>query len=169
MPRPIDKIHLLAESQKEFEALEEFGADLKPNEMTRPGALGEWSVKDVLAHLYEWQQMFFRWYEAGLRGEKPAVPAEGYKWSQLPALNQKIFETYRDYPLDEVVGLLRSSHDKTISLIKALSDEALTTPGLYPWMNQNTLIAYLAANTSSHYHWARTEMRKGLKGRGQKA
>ena len=163
MSRPINKVQLLAQSQKEFEALEEFLASLEPGRMTLPGALGEWSVKDVLAHLYEWQQMFFRWYEAGLRSEKPAVPAEGYKWSQLPALNQKIFEAYRDCPLDEISRLLRSSHDKTVSLIKTLSDETLTTPGLYRWMNQNTLIAYLAANTSSHYLWARTEMRKGLR------
>lgn len=162
MARPINKIHLLAESQKEFEALEEYLAGLEPDEMTRPGTLGEWAVKDVLAHLVEWQQMFFRWYEAGLRNEKPAVPTEGYKWSQLPALNQKIFETYRDCPLDEVMQMLQSSHQKTLSLIKTLSDEELTTPGLYRWMNQNTLIAYLAANTSSHYLWARTEMRKGL-------
>lgn len=165
MPRPIDKVHLLAESQKEFESLDEFLSGLELDEATRPGTLGEWSVKDVLAHLYEWQQMFFRWYEAGLRGEKPAVPAEGYKWSQLPALNQKIFESYRDCPLHEIAELLRTSHQKTMALVKTLPGETLTTPGLYPWMNQNTLIAYLAANTSSHYHWARTEMRKGLKKR----
>lgn len=163
MSRPINKTQLLSESLKEFEALEKLLADLSPEQMTRPGALGEWSVKDVLAHLYEWQQMFFRWYEAGLRDEQPAVPAEGYKWSQMPALNQHIYETYCDQPLDEVIELFRSSHRKTMELVESLSNEVLTTPGLYPWMNKNTLVAYLAANASSHYHWAQTEMRKGLK------
>jgi len=32
-------------------------------------------------------------------------------------------------------------------------------------MNQNTLIAYITANTGSHYRWARTEMRKALRTR----
>jgi hypothetical protein len=134
--------------------------------MTRPGILGNWSVKDVLAHLYEWQQMFFRWYAAGLRGETPAVPTEGFKWNQLPDLNQQIYETYLDRPLEDILDCFHASHRETIALIEALSDEALTTLGLYPWMNKNTLMAYLAANTSSHYQWAYKELRKGIKGSG---
>lgn len=131
--------------------------------MTLPGIMGNWSAKDVLAHLYEWQQMFLRWYEASLGGETPAVPAEGYKWSQIPALNQKIYETYRERPLAEVLADFRASHARTLALVETLSDETLTTPGLYPWMNKNALVAYLAANTSSHYAWARSGVRKGLK------
>jgi len=163
MPRPQNKTQLLAETHTQYQALEKFLAGLTPAQMTRPGALGEWSMKDVLAHLYEWQQMFFRWYEAGLRGETPAVPAQGFKWSELPALNQKIYETYRDMPLDTVLGLFRASHTRTLALVEALSDETLTRRGLYPWMNDNALIAYLNANCSSHYRWALTGMRKGLK------
>jgi hypothetical protein len=122
--------------------------------------MGDWSAKDVIAHLYEWQQMFFRWYEAGLRGETPAVPAAGYKWSQLPALNQKIYETYRDYPWADLLADFRASHAKTLALVESLSDETIITPGLYPWMNKNSLIAYLASTTSSHYDWARSGLRK---------
>jgi uncharacterized protein (TIGR03083 family) len=162
MPRPHTKTQLLSESQKEYAALQKSLAALTPEQMVQANALGEWTAKDVIAHLYEWQQMFFRWYEAGLRGETPAVPAEGYKWNQLPALNQAIYERYRDMPLEDVLKAFEASHAKTLALVESLSDETLTTPGLYPWMNQNSLIAYLAANGSSHYVWARTEMRKGL-------
>jgi hypothetical protein len=163
MPRPTNKAQLIEDIRGEYEALEGFIAALAPEQMTQPGVLGEWSVKDVLAHLYEWQQMLFRWYEAGLRGEVPAVPAEGYKWSQMPALNAKIYEQYRDRPLPEVLELFRLSHQKTLSLIETLSESDLFTAGLYPWMNQNNLSAYLKANGGSHYRWARKEMRKGMK------
>jgi len=163
MPRPLNKTQLLDETRQEAEALRQFLSGLSAEQMTQPGALGEWSAKDVLAHLYEWQQMFFGWYEAGLRGEKPAVPAEGYKWSQLPALNQAIYTRYQERPLDEITAAFWDSHAKTLALIESLSDETLTAPGLYPWMNQNSLIAYLTANTGSHYRWARSEMRKTMK------
>ncbi|MFZ6027418.1 MAG: ClbS/DfsB family four-helix bundle protein [Chloroflexota bacterium] len=163
MPRPHTKSQLIAEAQKEAQALQQLLSDLNPVQMEQAGESGEWSVKDVLAHLYEWQQMFFRWYEAGLRGETPAVPAEGYKWNQLPALNQAIYERYRHRPLDEIVHAFWDSHTRTLALIESLSEETLVTPGLYPWMNKNALIAYLASNTGSHYHWARAEMRKALK------
>ena len=162
MSRPADKTELLEESQKEYEALEKFLSSLNPAQMLQSGALGEWSVKDVLAHLHEWQQMFFRWYEAGRRGEMPAVPAEGYKWNQLPALNQAIYEKYCDYSLDDVKSSLRESHGKTISLIEALSESDLFAQGLYPWIGKSHLATYITANTGSHYRWARTEMRKTL-------
>jgi hypothetical protein len=160
MPRPLNKSQLLIESQKEYAALEKLLTTLTPEQMIFSGTPGEWSVKDYVAHLYEWQQMFFNWYQAGLCGEIPCVPAQGYKWSQLPALNQSIYEKYRDYPLSDVLSMFRESHCKTIQLIERLSENDLTTRALYNWMNQNALIAYLAANTSSHYHWAIKEIRK---------
>ena len=76
MPRPQTKAQILTESEKEHIALEKFLAALAPEQMTEPGMLGEWSVKDVLAHLYEWEQMVLGWLITTERGETPAVPAE---------------------------------------------------------------------------------------------
>jgi uncharacterized protein (TIGR03083 family) len=163
MPRPFTKPQLLSESQKEHEALEQFLSTLSPEQMTRPGTLGDWSVKDVLAHLYEWEQMVLGWLAAGQRGESPHVPAEGYKWSQLPALNEKIREKHSSRSLEETLTLFRDSYNQIMKTIESLSEEALFTPGLYPWMNKNTLGAYFVSATSSHYRWARTEMKKGLR------
>lgn len=169
MPRPTTKPQLLAEAQAEFDALELFLAALSPDEMTQPTPTGNWSPKDYLAHLYEWQQMFFAWYESGLRGENPAVPAAGYKWNQLPALNQAIFERYHDLPLDEVRDKFRSSHARTLALIESLPETDLFTRGLYPWMNDNYLSAYISANTGSHYRWALTDLRKALRPASKKS
>jgi hypothetical protein len=165
MPRPHTKAQLLNETQQEYDALEGFLATLTHEETIRPGALGEWSAKDVLAHLYEWQQMLFRWYDAGLRGDTPHTPAEGFKWSQLPALNQQIYIQYKDWPLEKVLEAFRASHRRIVELIQGLPEAGLTTPGLYLWMGQNTLIAYITANTGSHYRWAYTGMRKSLRPR----
>ncbi len=167
MPRPHTKPQILAESQKEHEALELFLSTFTPDQMTQPGMLGEWSAKDVLAHLYEWEQMVLGWLAASQRGESPHVPAEGYKWSQLPALNQKIREKHSNRSLDEILTLFRDSYNQTMNTIESLSEEALFMSGLYPWMNKNTLAAYFVSCTSSHYRWARTEMRKGLKSKSQ--
>ena len=47
-------------------------------QMIKPGITrGGWSIKDVLAHLIEWQQMNLKWCATGARGEKPAMPAPG--------------------------------------------------------------------------------------------
>jgi len=163
MPRPQTKELLIAETETEYAALEKFLVSLSPEQMIQPGAMEEWSVKDVLAHLYEWQQMFFTWYETGLRGETPPMPAEGYKWNQLPALNHVIHQRYRELPLDEVLYLFRTSHQKTLAFVHARSGEELTQPGWYAWAGKHALIGFISSNCGSHYRWARTRIQKSLK------
>ena len=163
MSRPTNKSELLAAARKEFAALEKLLAPLTSDQLSAAPAPGEWAIKDILAHLHAWQQMFFSWYESGLRGETPAVPAPGFKWSQLPALNQSIYEQHRRLPLEQVLASLRESHRRTLDLIADLPDQDLTAPGLYGWMNRNTLLAYLHANTDAHYAWAIKDIRKILR------
>jgi hypothetical protein len=160
MSHPLNKPQLFAAIQKEYTALEKFLAPLTAEQMAFAPAPGAWAVKDILAHLYEWQQMFFNWYEGGRRGENPAVPAPRYKWSQLPALNQHIYEKHQHLTPEQVLTLFRESHQKTVQFIENLSEADLTTPGLYKWMNQNTLMAYLNANTAAHYVWALRDCKK---------
>jgi hypothetical protein len=117
----------------------------------------------VLAHLYEWEQMVLRWLAATERGERPAVPAEGYKWSQIPVLNEEIRQKHSRRSLDEMLKLYKDSYKQIMETIKSIPEEEMFTPGLHPWMNKNTLGAYFISATSSHYRWARKEMKKGLK------
>ncbi len=165
MPRPATKSQLIIESQNEYAALEVFLGTLAPQQMIAPGALGDWSVKDVLAHLLEWQQMTLGWHNAGLRGETPVIPAPGYKWSEIPRLNQAIYEKHQSAPLEEIIEQFRASHRQVMALIESLSEEQLFTRGYYAWTKTSTLGTYFVSNTSSHYRWARTEMRKQLKKR----
>ena len=163
MPKPINKQQLLDEAQKKYEALERQFASLTPEEMVRPEVIGTWSIKDILAHLLEWQRMLMDWYEAELRGETPAVPAEGYNWSQLPALNQAIYERRRDTALDDVRSQLDASHKHMLEVVASLSEEELFTPGRYAWIGINTLASYVDSCAGDHYRWALTGIRRGTK------
>lgn len=163
MPRPHTKALLLSTSQKERDALEGFLSTLTPEQMTQSGIVGEWSVKDVLAHLYEWEQMVLGWLSASEHDETPLVPAEGYKWNQLPALNEQIRKKHHERPLDEVLVVFRDSYHEVMKTIEGIPEEMLFSAGLYPWMNKNTLAAYFTSCTSSHYRWASKEMRTGFR------
>jgi hypothetical protein len=168
MPRPTTKKQLLEAIEVERKALEKFLDELSPAQLTRPGLVGEWSAKDVLAHLIEWEQMVLKWHAAGLKGKVPVTPSEEFNWAQLPALNQQIYEKQRDKSLVYIQKEFKSSFKKILSTIHGLSDEDLFTHGRYAWTKNNTLGAYFISNTSSHYHWARTTMKKGLKANGTK-
>jgi hypothetical protein len=163
MPRSFTKAQLLDDARCERTALEKLLEKLSPEEMVHPGTLGDWSVKDILAHLIEWEQMVLGWIETGQSGKTPAMPAEGYKWNQLPALNQHIYEKHRDRPLAETLEQFHSSYQQILVSIQGFSEETLFTRGYYAWAGNNALAAYFKSATASHYLWARKEMQKKFK------
>jgi hypothetical protein len=163
MSRPATKNELLKAIEIERNALEQLLAELSPEQMVEPGIVGNWSVKDVLAHLVEWEQMLLRWHAAGLKGKLPMIPSEEFNWAQLPQLNQQIYEKHRNQPLAGIQKEFNTSFKKILKTIQNLPEEDLFSRGRYAWTKNNTLGAYFISNTSSHYHWARTALRKGLK------
>ena len=163
MPRPTSKKDLLDAIKKERSALDEYIETLTLEQMVEPNIVGNWSVKDVLAHLFAWMQMCIGWYNAGLRNEIPALPASGFKWNQTPQLNQRIYEKYNDMSLDEVLAQFEASSHEILEIIQGLSNDELFTAGYFAWTKKNTLGTYMVSATSSHYLWARKEIRKGFR------
>ena len=162
MPKPTTKAQLLSEAAQEREKLLAYLRPLTSEQKPQPIA-GDWSVKDILGHLIEWHQMVLEWIETGKRGETPAVPAKGYNWGQLPALNQMIYEKHRDRPLEEIEAAFLRSDQQVRDVVTATDEADLLKPGLYKWMNQNALIAYFNSNMTSHYVWALKEIKRGIK------
>lgn len=163
MPRPTSKTQLLEQTRQTYDVLQAELDKLSPEQMVEGGIVGEWSVKDVLAHLMAWQQMCLDWYRAGKRGETPVTPSEKYTWRQIPALNQEIYETHRERPLDDVIQEFNASHQRILAAIEDITDAELFTPKVYAWTKSTTLGSYLTSATCSHYAWARKEIRRGLK------
>jgi len=162
MPKAATKQQLIEDAQTERAALEIFLASLTPEQMTQLKAVGNWSAKDVLAHLIEWEQMVIKWYETGAKGKVPAVPSEEYNWGQLPQLNHVIFLKHRDRSLEDIQKEFKSSHKKMMKTIEAIPEKELFTRGQFAWTRNNLLGAYFVSATSSHYRWARTVIRKGI-------
>jgi len=136
---------------------------LSPEQMTRTSSTTKSAIKDVLAHIYEWEQMCIGWYKTGLDGKMPALPAEGYNWAKLPALNQMIHEKHREKGPEEILKLFHESYQAILKMVEGLSEDELFTIGKYAWTNNNALAAYFIGATSSHYVWAKKEIKTCLK------
>ena len=162
MGRRLRKQALLAEIERERGALDATLALLGPRQMTRPGVTrGGWSVKDVLAHLVAWQQLNLDWYEAGLRGEKPPIPAAGYTLRDLPRFNQMLYRKHRRRSLKAIRADYAAYHERVVRLIEDLPDADLVTLRRFAWTGPSwTLSDYLRASTAAHYLWARTRIRR---------
>lgn len=170
MGRRLRKKELLQEILLERTALDDNLALLTKRQMTVAGVTrGGWSVKDILAHLVEWQQMNFDWYEAGLRGEKPAMPAPGFTLRELPRLNEMIYRKHHRRPLQDVLHDYQTNHERTVALIETIPDEDLVTLGRFSWTGPSwTLSDYLRASTAAHYLWARTRIGRWRRAQAKK-
>jgi len=163
MPRPTNKKQLLTAMQSEHEALEKALETLTPEAMTATSRVTKWSIKDVLAHLSAWEDMCLGWYTAGLQGKTPALPAEGFNWAQIPALNKQIMEKHRDRSLEEILKQFRATYRRMLKTVGGIGEADMFTPGRYAWTNKNAMATYFISSSSSHYNWARKEVRKCLK------
>jgi hypothetical protein len=146
--------------------LEQAIAALAPRQRTTRGVIDAgWSVKDIMAHLAEWEQMFLGWHAAGLRGETPETPAPGYTFGakSLNQLNDAIYRKYRRRSLAEVQTFFEQSFEQMLQALDGMSEAELNTPARYVWLGKHTLGDGLAANTWKHYRWARTLIEKWAK------
>lgn len=123
-----------------------------------------WTLSDLVAHLAEWQHMFLGWYEDGLRGVTPQMPAPGYKWSQTPRLNRAIWERHRSRPQAAVWADFDSGYSRIVQIVEALSPEQLLDSGHYEWTGKHPLMTYIGPNTASHYRFAIKAIKRWVKG-----
>lgn len=122
-----------------------------------------WNIRDLLAHLTEWEQMFLTWFQEGRSGGSPAMPAEGYKWNQTPALNRAIWQKHSQRSVEDTLEGFETSYQEIFSLAQELSSRELLDPGHFAWTGKNPLTTYLGANTCSHYRTAAKILKRWLK------
>lgn len=139
--------------------LEKKFSKLTLEQMVWPGSMDNWSVKDILAHLVDWEQRFIGWYKIGLKGEIPETPAPGMTWRDLPKLNQEGYELHKDETLEEVLNRFQNSYRETYELIEGMTEQEIFAVKYYDWTGESSLLPWIVANTSSHYNWARRNIR----------
>nr|WP_299338031.1 ClbS/DfsB family four-helix bundle protein [Allomuricauda sp.] len=165
MPRPKSKDELVDLSQKNFDKLFQFIEEMDETEQNKefPEGTMNRNFRDVLAHLHHWHLMMLEWYEVGMAGEKPIMPAKGYSWKTTPELNHWIWKKYQNTELSEAKSLLKDSFAQIQEIIEKHSNEELFEKKRYKWTGTTSLGAYLISATSSHYDWAFKLIKKAKK------
>ena len=160
MARPTNKGELLEAMAREYELLLTEIEAVDPGNREVPGACEEWSIKDILGHLYAWHEMFLQWEAAGAAGETIEMPAPGYTWKDTPALNEAIYQRMKDVSYEDNATNLAASHAKVSDVVSSYTDEDLSTKRRYKWTGSTSVLSYAVSATSSHYDWARNLIRK---------
>jgi hypothetical protein len=139
----LDFIEGVRRSREEWEA----GISGIPQaEMLEPGFCGDWSLKDVLAHI--------SWYEREMIHVLQSRRFEGSNlWEvSLEDRNAAIFKENEGRPLDEILIEAESSYYQLIDLLEALDEKELNDAASFPGMPLEWKPwQVLASNTYEHY------------------
>ena len=162
MTRQTSKAQLLKDIQTQRRRLEKNLAKLSASELIEPGVTGSWSVKDLLAHLTAWEQLFLHWCSSGEGAPTCEIPPVGMSRQAMAVLNEAIFKRNRDRPLEDVAAEFTASFLQIQAAIQDISEEDLFAHGRFPWTGNLTLADYAAGNTCNHYAWANAQIRKWI-------
>lgn len=148
--------------EEEFNRWEELLSGLDEPTITAPQLAANWSVKDVVAHLWTWQQRSIARLEAALNHQEPDYP----KWpaefdpeveGEPDQLNAWLYAAYRDKAWSQVYQDWKTDCRRYLALAGKISEAALLTPANYAWMEGGSLMGTLRG-TYEHY----TEHREWL-------
>ena len=113
MAAQMDKSILLHEMSNGYTALENSLAPLNQAQMTTPGVNGDWSIKDILAHLNAWQDYLVMRLQAAARNEVPAIQgvlSDEDEGNTVDRLNARFYEENKSRSLDEVLAGCRTTY-----------------------------------------------------------
>ena len=105
----------------ELDALVEQAAD----RIEQPGAAGDWSVKDVIAHICAYE----RWLAGLLGGQVRRLPdpPPGVDMNDVQQRNVWLHSLDRDRSVEDIRAEARGVHQHVVALVEARSEEDLQT------------------------------------------
>lgn len=115
---------VLARLEKAWAALKASYEGLSDAQLTTPGVAGEWSVRDILAHVTTWDEEALKYLPLIASGGRPPRYAS---YGGLDAFNAQTTAAKRALSLAEVQRQLDETHQRLIAYLRTVPEEQFTT------------------------------------------
>ncbi len=119
------KTQLLSKIEQAWAALQASYAGLTEAQLTEPGAAGDWSVKEILAHVTVWEEEALKYLPLILGGGRP--PRYSVMYGGIDAFNAQMTEQKGRLPLAEILAQLAETHRRLVAYVGSAPDEQFTT------------------------------------------
>lgn len=120
----MNKQQLLKKLDQSWTGLKEAYAGLSEAQLTEPGVLGDWSVKDILAHVTTWEEEALKYLPLILQGGKP--PRYSVQYGGLDTFNALMIEQKRSLSLSEVLRQLEDTHRRLFAYVENAPEESIS-------------------------------------------
>lgn len=165
-----NKTQILTDLAEIYRQWQELLASLSEEQVTQPVEPSNWTVKDLVAHLWFWQQATVARMEAALEDREPDYP----EWWELfsPDPNEDVDRTNawnyhksleKSWPV--VYSDWKTQFGHYLELARHIPEDDLFTPGRYSWMGENALSAS-SLGTLDHHREHYAEVNEWLKEHG---
>jgi hypothetical protein len=149
------KEHILAALREQLDRWEELLATLSEEQITAPLFDLDWSIKDVMAHLWAWQQISIARMEGGLNDREPKFPKWitdiGEDWEEnADRVNALTYATNHNRPWTEIHQNWKNGFLRFLGLGDKLSERDLLDGSRYPWLKGYSLAFILVASYEHH-------------------
>jgi hypothetical protein len=150
MAEQMDKAKILDEMRTKYAALEGILAPLEETQMTKEGVNGDWSIKDVLAHITAWHLRLLDRLHAATWNEEPTLTGVVTD-EEVDRLNEQFYKENKSRPLNDVLKDFRTTYLQIADVVQAMNEEDLIGPQRFAWMKGNPLYYLVAGDTYEHY------------------
>jgi len=124
---------------------------LSADQIIQSGVVGNWSVKDIVAHIAVHEQRMLEWMDEKIRGGNPAA-FQPYAMPdvELAMVNEGIYQANRGRVWLDVLQDLENVQTRTLSFINTAQKEDLMTTQRFQLLEGEPLWMAVAANTYDH-------------------
>ena len=136
----------LKDEQAQWEALL---GDIGEAHMTQPGVAGEWSIKDIVAHLTGWRRRTVGRFQAAMRHEPTPPPPWPPELPTDDEINAWMHASDRDRPLADVLAESRAVFQQLVDSLSAFPEAELLDPKRFEWMGDEP---WNGAALFGHFH-----------------
>lgn len=121
-------------------------------------------ASDVVAYNIGWGKCLIRWYEAGIKGEMPEMPGEGFSKWDYEGLKKHFHQKYRVDGREKQMVVFRDVVDKIIQIVDE-EEENLQKLGVWEWCTlrsgkQWPLEKWIRVNTIAPFKRSASELKK---------
>ena len=144
------KSELLNWLQEEYRQWEAFLEQIDPARMEQPGLNGDWSMKDLVAHLTGWQPRLITRIQAAQRREAEPPPPWPAHLQTEDEINAWIYETNHGRPVQEILDESRRVFQQLLAVMEGLPDDVRIDPAYHlVWLDDQR---FPAGEFFDHFH-----------------
>jgi hypothetical protein len=121
---------------------------LSDEEILAPGAIGDWSVADLLVHLTVWESELVTTLMRLKSGQKPARMLEAI--ADTDAFNARVYAENKGRDLDRIFDDFHGVRVQLERWLENFSDKELNDPQRYRWLGGHSLLEIVKANSFGH-------------------